>query len=211
MAIATDTEEPNPVLFPAVKAQGENDYFTFPLIPLRNPETRLLTYTRIWLASGLETFGLGAKTNAGYGWFDASETLNQAIVEQIKIAKKRREDDLQSQRDKERQDAEAAIRLAAKAALEQALAGLSPEEREDKKIEMLSVPQFEAKIRSFCKDIRKGGPGDEEKKAIVRALRGTRIAYWQEFKIKADKGGDAATIGQAIRALSKTMSLGKMP
>ena len=49
-----------------------------------------------------------------------------------------------------------------------------------------------------------------EKKAIVRALREPRLAYWQTFKTKATKG-DPATVDQAIRALSKTLNLGKMP
>jgi CRISPR type III-B/RAMP module RAMP protein Cmr6 len=41
---------------------------------------RLLTRAREWLREGLETFGLGAKTAAGYGWFDASEDFNQRFL-----------------------------------------------------------------------------------------------------------------------------------
>ena len=41
---------------------------------------RLLTRAREWLRQGLETFGLGAKTAAGYGWFDASEDFNQRFL-----------------------------------------------------------------------------------------------------------------------------------
>ena len=73
-AVATDTEDPIPVFFPAVKPQGNDDHFTFPLIPLRLGLEADLTHAKTWLGHGLEIFGLGAKTAAGYGWFDASET-----------------------------------------------------------------------------------------------------------------------------------------
>jgi CRISPR-associated protein Cmr6 len=44
----------------------------------------LLTRAREWLRQGLETFGLGAKTAAGYGWFDASEDFNQRFLAEQK-------------------------------------------------------------------------------------------------------------------------------
>jgi len=74
--IATDDEDPNPVLFPTIAPGG---IFRFPLIPRRQgmrvscprvfPSTDPLTLAKTWLGQGLELFGLGAKTNAGYGWF----------------------------------------------------------------------------------------------------------------------------------------------
>lgn len=208
--IATDTEEPVPVVFPAIAAQKGFDHFSFPLMPLRNAEDSLLAHARIWLAAGLETFGIGAKTNAGYGWFDASEALSQAIIQKQQATKKQREDEIQRQRDIARQAADASARLAAKRALEEALANLAPEQQDDKKIELLTEPQFDTKVRAFCKEPKKGGPTEAEKKAIVRSLRGPRLAYWEAFKPKATKG-DLASIDQAIRALSKSMTLGKMP
>lgn len=206
---ATDTEEPVPVLFPAFKEQGENDYFIFPLIPLRQADP-LLTLAREALRTGLDVFGLGAKTNAGYGWFDASEELNTRITERQKVAIERKLE-LESQAfEKARLDAEAKARADAKAALEAALEGLPAEQQEDKKLELHSDPQFDAKVRAFCKEPKKGGPTDAEKQAIVRALRGPRLEYWLNFKTKATKG-DLATVDQAIRQLSKTLNLGKMP
>ena len=112
--------------------------------------------------------------------------------------------------EKARLDAEAKARADAKAALAAALEGLTPEQQEDKKLELLSDAQFDAKVRAFCKEPKKGGPTDAEKQAIVRALRGPRLEYWQAFKTKATKG-DLATVDQAIRQLSKTLNLGKMP
>jgi CRISPR type III-B/RAMP module RAMP protein Cmr6 len=67
-AIATDTEEPNPIIFPAVSA-AKNPLFLFGIHPLRTTDASLLEKAAYWLSQGLELFGLGAKTNAGYGWF----------------------------------------------------------------------------------------------------------------------------------------------
>nr|WP_294400598.1 type III-B CRISPR module RAMP protein Cmr6 [Prosthecobacter sp.] len=209
-AVAADTEEPVPVLFPAIKEQREHDCFTFPLIPLRNANQLLLTFAVCALRTGLETFGIGAKANAGYGSFDASESFNESVLEHRAAAEKRRREEQAAAELKARQDLEAKAKAAAKAELEAALEGLSPEEREDKKIELLSDGQFDSKVRAFCKDPKKGGPTDAEKPAILRALRGSRLAYWQDFKSKATKG-DLATVDQAIRSLSKTLNLGKMP
>jgi CRISPR-associated protein Cmr6 len=89
--IATDDEDPNPVLFPTV---APNAIFRFPLVPLTqgvwsscpqlfSPSTPL-EFARTCLAESLQLFGLGAKTNAGYGWFDASSELNEQIHRETK-------------------------------------------------------------------------------------------------------------------------------
>lgn len=208
--VATDHEEPVPVFFPAVREQSGMDHFTFILMPLRRADDTLLTFARTALRTGLEVFGIGAKTNAGYGVFDASETTHHEIATGIK---QRREEERRQLREKDEQAArerEAEARRSAKAALEQALAGLSPEQQEDKKLELLTEAQFDAKMRAFCKDPKKGGPGELEKQAIIRALRGPRLAYWTLFKTKATKG-ELATVDQAVRSLCKTLNLGKMP
>ncbi len=70
---APDTEDPVPVFFPAVKAQTTGNYFTFPLIPLRHAASGDLALAKRWLAHGLELFGIGAKTAAGYGAFEVPE------------------------------------------------------------------------------------------------------------------------------------------
>jgi len=82
-AVATDTENPLPVFFPAVKSQNEEDYFTFPLLPLRGSDARIIGIAQRWLASGLSIFGLGAKTNAGYGVF---EILPESAIKEAKAA-----------------------------------------------------------------------------------------------------------------------------
>jgi CRISPR-associated protein Cmr6 len=71
--VATDTEEPNPVKFIAVAAGVSFAFFTLPLrgqLSSRSQSGALLyVLARDWLRQGLETFGLGAKIAAGYGWF----------------------------------------------------------------------------------------------------------------------------------------------
>ena len=78
--IATDDEDPNPVLFPTV-APGA--IFRFPLVsldrgawascPRISATSKPLELGGTWLAESLELFGLGAKTNAGYGWFAVTD------------------------------------------------------------------------------------------------------------------------------------------
>jgi CRISPR-associated protein Cmr6 len=207
---ATDTEDPVPVFFPAVKAQKEGDYFTFPLLPLRRATPEEVNHARLWLAQGLALFGLGAKTNAGYGWFDSSEEYSAKVDEDLARKQRAETEERRRQADAERKKAEAEEISRRKRELEQTLAGLSPQEQEDKKIELMTPEQFETKIRAFLKERKKGGPTDEERQAIIRALRGPRIGYWNEFKPRATNG-ELSTIEKAIRALSRTMNLGKMP
>jgi CRISPR type III-B/RAMP module RAMP protein Cmr6 len=89
-AIATDDEDPVPVFFPAIREQNGSDHFTFPLIPLRKADESLLAFAHASLCSGLEVFGIGAKTNAGYGWFED-------ITEKVKTSKDK-EKELESAR-----------------------------------------------------------------------------------------------------------------
>ena len=62
---------PIPVFFPAVAA---GTAFGFQMVPLkRETETdidTLMYFSETWLKQGLKEHGAGAKTNAGYGWFE---------------------------------------------------------------------------------------------------------------------------------------------
>lgn len=79
---APDCEEPVPVVFPTV-APGH--IFLFGVYPVHRalPNTidamALAKRARAWLKLGLEVFGLGGKTAAGYGWFaEPSDREQQA-------------------------------------------------------------------------------------------------------------------------------------
>ena len=95
MPVALDTEEPNPVVFPAVSpgkgTEQDRSVFAFVTLPLRTVHgsatragAQLHQLAREWLRASLATFGLGAKTAAGYGWFDASEAFNQRYLAEQK-------------------------------------------------------------------------------------------------------------------------------
>ena len=62
---------PVPVFFPAVAA---GTTFGFQIVPLkRGTESdidTLIYFAETWLKQGLKEHGAGAKTNAGYGWFE---------------------------------------------------------------------------------------------------------------------------------------------
>jgi CRISPR type III-B/RAMP module RAMP protein Cmr6 len=222
MPVALDTEPPNPVVFPAVAA---GHLFVFGMIPLRSqarigflpPPPSLdrcsrdsLSMARRWLARGLGTFGVGAKTAAGYGWFDCSEGLQSAVGQ----AWRRFENAAAERR---RRVAEEAERLAQAEALRKkkeqmqaAIASLTPDQQEDYRLEQLTEDQF----RSAIDDFHSKTP--EEQRAIIRALRidpanaRSRRRFWEDLKAKAArKGGKPARTEQAIRALSKQMFPGK--
>lgn len=206
-AKATDTEQPIPVIYPAVSA---GHVFAFAITPIRKADAKLVNLARKWLITGLKVFGLGAKTNAGYGWFECSEAVQNQIQELLKEHANRERAERERQAQEQRRRAEEAERIRQKQEQQAQLARLSPEERADWEIERLTDQQFDTKVRAFCKEPRHGGPTDEQKKAIVRALRGKRLAYWEKFKAKATKG-ELATIANEIRRLSKEMNLGRMP
>jgi CRISPR/Cas system CMR subunit Cmr6 (Cas7 group RAMP superfamily) len=207
---ATDTESPVPVYFPAVRPQRETDYFTFPLIPLARVVENDLALAKNWLAQGLTLFGLGGKTGAGYGWFDTSEAFQRSIRERRKAELKSAEEQatLKAQlAEKMKVDEERRLERERQAS---ALQGLSPEAQEDWKLAQLSDSQFDAKVRNFCNEPRRGGPSEAEKAAIIRALKGVRSQFWIEFKGRATRGA-LATAADAIRALHRQLHGDKMP
>ena len=82
-AEAPDTEDPNLVFFPAVAA---GHVFVF-AVKGRSRDLPLVEAARSWLMKGLELFGLGAKTAAGYGWFlDVSQAVSKMLVLEEKLA-----------------------------------------------------------------------------------------------------------------------------
>tara|TARA_Y100000588_G_C14246178_1_gene921527 strand:- start:942 stop:2267 length:1326 start_codon:yes stop_codon:yes gene_type:complete len=79
---ATDDERPNPIVFPAVSA-NPNVQFHFCLLSRNDQFPELTFLAKKWLSSGLENEGIGAKTNAGYGWFE-DQTLKYQEQEALR-------------------------------------------------------------------------------------------------------------------------------
>ena len=130
-AVATDTENPIPVYFPAVT---DGAIYTFAILPVGSTPTDspLLTHAKTWLTTGLTVFGLGAKTAAGYGFFSdatseiaareakareatrlaAEEAASKAKLVADQAARKAREAAFASMTPAQRADAELADRAA---------------------------------------------------------------------------------------------------
>ena len=203
---APDIEEPNPVVFPAV-APGH--IFTFALVPLRATDATLLERARDWLQTGLEIFGLGAKTNAGYGWFDASDALQSAVDKERKDAEQRRQQEKARLEQEARRKAEEDERARKADEFRAATADMTPEEKADYAMAQLTDAQFRSWLDGFAKRERL------EQEAMVRSLRlppeqsGSRRKFWENLKDKAKKGGKPAQIEQAIRHLARQMIPGK--
>jgi len=205
--VATDDEDPNPVAFPAVAA---GHVFAFALAPLRNCPADVMQQARLWLALGLSTFGLGAKTAAGYGWFDSSKTVDSTVAEMLAKREQLEKENEQRERQSAKQQAQDEAERRRKEADKAAMASLTPEQQEDYRVAQLSEDQFRSALDSFVKK------NVEEQKAMVRALRanpeidGSRRAFWDDLKQRAArKGGKLAHTEQAIRQLSRQMFPGK--
>ena len=85
-----DTESPVPNFFPAVEAGLIFEFVVAPVRTVNLPGFAPVTFAMDCLKNGLSTRGAGAKTNAGYGWFEydeatqrkAEETAQKALAEQ---------------------------------------------------------------------------------------------------------------------------------
>jgi len=95
---ASDTEEPVPVVFPAI-APGH--VFSFAILPLRNCDSDTLSRAHAWLATSLPTFGIGAKTAAGYGWFEDVTLHVRQAYEAQQSARTVKEQQLKEQKERE--------------------------------------------------------------------------------------------------------------
>ena len=88
-ASPSSTDNLNPQSFPTVK---DGVCFRFSIVPVRRGNEELLSFAKDWLWKALEENGAGAKTAAGYGWFD----LSDAREEERKRAEKERSERLSS-------------------------------------------------------------------------------------------------------------------
>ncbi|MEI6890580.1 MAG: type III-B CRISPR module RAMP protein Cmr6 [Pontiella sp.] len=83
---ATDDENPNPQFFPVVKAGAIFEFVVMPTV--RGTEVlaeKALGYLKI----ALEINGIGAKTSAGYGWFEEDRAATKSLkTEQKRAAEK---------------------------------------------------------------------------------------------------------------------------
>ena len=170
LPIATDTENPIPVYFPAVAARAE---YTFALLPVGHLDATLLGHAKSWLTTGLTVFGLGAKTAAGYGYFTdiTQETTETQIKENARI--KAAADEAAA---KARQEAELIARKASNAAR----AAMTPEQRAEAELAEKAAGNA-GTFKRHLLDFRKHTP--DAQAAIVRWLATpAATTHWSEIK-----------------------------
>jgi CRISPR type III-B/RAMP module RAMP protein Cmr6 len=171
--LAPDTEEPVPVVFPAV-APGH--VFAFAVAPVRGShksDPQIVEHARTWLKTGLETFGIGAKTNAGYGWFDCSKALQDSIAglrrQQLEVARQAAA--------KLKADEEAAARARAEA---DRLAKAPAHERFQAEYSKLGDEPFAAQAKKYAEMT------DAQRHGFILALRARRDTAKRWSKKKPD-------------------------
>lgn len=156
---APDIEEPVPNVFPAVAA---GHVFAFAVRKLRNGEDTDLSSARIWLAIGLQTFGLGAKTAAGYGWFDVARSVQQCVGSAIRQAAEARH---AKQAEEEEAQRKAAAREAAAKAEQERLAKAAPQERFQAEYANLNDEPFAAQAKK-CAEM-----SEEQRHGFILVLK----------------------------------------
>jgi hypothetical protein len=155
---ASGQGDPRPIFFPAVEAGSE---FGFAVIAPSLPEGisreeigEVLEAAAAWLREAVTTEGVGAKTGAGYGWFEIDPQAEERRRAEME-AQAQREADEAAQRQKKAEE---------KAAEEARIAAMSPEERIAEEIGTLSQQDF----AEFAKKL--GEKSGEEQRAFLKAL-----------------------------------------
>ncbi len=192
---ATDTENPIPVYFPAVAAGA---VYTFALLPVGHTDSTTLSQARSWLKVGLELFGLGAKTAAGYGFF--SDATTEIAAKQAQEAEAKRLAAEEAAR-----AAKQAADRAARKEREAQRAAMTPEQRAD--AELADRASDWGRMKQYLRDFPKHKP--DEKAAILRWFNGAGKSRWlDEIKPEAAKGKKpwSQIIGD-IHAAKKTLKM----
>jgi CRISPR type III-B/RAMP module RAMP protein Cmr6 len=140
--VALDTEDPIPVVFPAV-APGH--VFAFAVLPGRRRGDGLLDIAKQWLKQGLETFGLGAKVAAGYGWFEVGKTSE---ICRIKIQDELK--DKKAKADRASLQADPAVLVDLKTKNEGAMRGLVNQFQTDEQYWTNKDEKFQLSLLVFC-------------------------------------------------------------
>lgn len=232
-AVATDDEAPNPQFFPAVEKDGT---FVFTLVPVRDAGETELALAKKWLIQAITENGVGAKTSAGYGWFEYTPTGEEKYL----LAQKRKRES----QEKERRVQEVKLRIEALKELDAASPAFSAEIKALGQLELEGLPQqaieefnrqkkrlpqlspheeilraWEGKSEKECAlshyVLSFSGKSDEVKSAVVAVLRDHPV--WKYLRV-----GDFTEIKKknqfplrqqvdAIRAFAKTTPEGKMP
>lgn len=194
---AADDESPIPNFFPAV-ASGAR--FTFTLAPCGCEGQDLLARAKHWLVEAVTVNGVGAKTAAGYGWFEYDEA---AEAEKERIRKEKEEK--KAQEEKARREAEA--KAAEVAAARERRASMSLLERWKESGAAAVCGKDGKTLAAFI-----ASADDAGKDELVRALQssdGVGAEVWE--MIRTDKKRKNQAVVDAVFKWSKERKLGRMP
>ena len=152
---------------------------------------------RAWLLEGLSVFGVGAKTSAGYGWFDTSDDLQAKIQDSLNKKAEREREEREREAEKQRDLEAEERRVAEKNRREARLSSMSPEEREDDKLNQMNRAQLLEWIVKF------GSKTEGEKQAIYRFFHTRNPDLWKEIRTKGQQGKqkEKRRLGPIVEAL----------
>lgn len=190
---AADIESPIPNFFPAVEA---GSHFVFALVPVRGGNVER---AKAWLVEALTCAGVGAKTAAGYGWFEYDPVAEEA-------AEKKRRDEIAKRLAEKLAEKIRAEQRAAADARRAARAAMTLEERWQ-----------EQNVKSICK-----GPDilgftkmtDERKREMVALFQNADMSsigaqVWKALRL--DKKLRNQPVVDAVFKFAKDNKLGRMP
>lgn len=158
---AYDNERPIPNEFPVIKSGSEFEFFLAPASAARQKQCDFdpLAKAKEWLIAGLTVLGVGAKTAAGYGWFEYDQE-----------AERKREQEIQrAQREAEEARARAEKEAARKASM-------SPLDLEIERIAALDESGFANLIGKLKEE------ADLVQQAVIRSMNGEKSAQWKDWK-----------------------------
>ena len=189
---ALDNEDPNPQPFPVVE---EGAIFLFQIFPVKTGSN--IYFAEEMLRSALKVNGIGAKTSAGYGWFEPADeevksmlAAEQRAQEKARQAELRRQEDLLEEakrREKKQKEAE--------------LAKMSPDEQ----VACWDSSRWNSCLRNI-KEFDKLSA--ELQVSAVKALASSNREYWIALKEKA-AGGKKKDKKAAIPVRDKIYQIAK--
>lgn len=165
-----------PIFFPAVEAGTE---FGFAIIGQREPYpadlnlSQLLHQSKLWIQQALTENGIGAKTGAGYGWFQIDPQAEEKRRAQLEEEQQRVE------KDRIAAAAKIAEELAIKVAAEEEAARLASLSPEDQAAEMI-VSLGEGDFAAFAKSL--GDKAEPEQRAFIKTLLGCKKETRKRWK-----------------------------
>ena len=153
------------------------------------------------LRQGLEAFGLGAKTAAGYGWFDASESFNQRF-----LAEQRQEAEAEAKRLKaEREAAEIKAReQAQKEERERQRGSLAPDDAWMREFKGYPETKRREVINKFAFEDEKWWPaqGELSDERVQFTLLHFMVNVEPEF-LAADRANSRSKTAKALAGLRR--------